>query len=973
MTSEHLETNNLPRVYTASTIFTSLEYKEPVLFALCLEATKYGAKTAARRGTAPRKRAPSLSFITTLSANDDGGRSRITHERSAEKVDKLREWMARTSKADKSHGCRGSIFLKNAIISAHEFDECEFSISMGENVIWYLKAENSQSKLLWMRSVVRETVQNDSDYSSTSTKSHSRNPSISSVHASSSTNPKNDDESTKLFATKLSELEAYRTMCKDQMKSIERLLEQGGVSSIVPQATILSVKATHLALIVNINHIVDLIKTSKVVLPDTPSTPPTSSSSAPPVREPLCATRSVSSSGLRRPSVEQEYISDDNSTMTASTVLARPDIDVTSDCDEFYDADEFDVEARNEETTEKKESDDKGNGNEQATEKDVEEEEVTSSKGPSFRLEGSPVTGHYDNMSVSQEHGLFSTIDKLALEQLKYALAGVEDNVWSLFAEDGPMRMYTRQIEEGGLPVDPLKATHSVDGVTALEFMHYFYDAQYKMQWDHTLEEMSVVEHIAPDSVVLHQKHKTIWPAAPRESLFVSHIRRVDEHKRDGAHDLYIVCNRDVQRQDVPLGSSSAVRVGLTVSMVCETIVKDPHIDRKLTRDDVKCNIIYVSQVHPGGWVPTAALRHVYKKEYPKFLRTFTEFEFHLGTGYIYLANQYDHEVFRKITVAREENEKIGLVIVLQNVTDEEKYSMALDTVRCYAKRFGYGCHVIHAETEKEIAGKCDQKDFMFRRHCVLSLKMRSIPDQWLLFLDGDMGVINPNHLIENFIPKEQETQIVFYDRIMNHEVMAGSYLVRNSHWSRQFLMFWANFERKLPDSFHGSDNGAVHSVILEKGLSELKAEKEFCERTFWQKSKDYSDLATFEVCAQQILKANREKMKEIRILEKGRFAWARDGWLTNSVWSDSDFIFHGWQKKRKDKLIFAMWHSPIVYENPFNMSLCSGDKAHLNWRYKNTFIGSVVDVDRQILSAIQEQKQDYEKRLNVVNKLKKH
>lgn len=78
------------------------------------------------------------------------------------------------SKCDKAHGCRGSIFLKNAIIAvshlflskfiklsyfqAHEFDECEFSIGMGENVIWYLKAENSQSKLLWMRSVVRETV-----------------------------------------------------------------------------------------------------------------------------------------------------------------------------------------------------------------------------------------------------------------------------------------------------------------------------------------------------------------------------------------------------------------------------------------------------------------------------------------------------------------------------------------------------------------------------------------------------------------------------------------------------------------------------------------------------------------------------------------------------------------------------------------------------------------------------------------------
>ncbi|WKX92246.1 hypothetical protein Q1695_010352 [Nippostrongylus brasiliensis] len=210
---------------------------------------------------------------------------------------------------------------------------------------------------------------------------------------------------------------------------------------------------------------------------------------------------------------------------------------------------------------------------------------------------------------------------------LRYALAGVENNVWTLFAEDGAMKMYTREeTVEGGLPVDPLKAVHEVQGVTALEFMHYFYDDRYKMDWDHTLNGMNVVERISPDTMVLHQKHKTVWPAAPRESLFVSHIRRVDEFKSNGAHDLYIVCNKDVTRDDVPVTSSSGVRVGLSVSMICETIIKNGKASSEISRNDVLCKIIYVSQVHPGGWVPTAALRHVYKKEYPKFLRTFTSY-----------------------------------------------------------------------------------------------------------------------------------------------------------------------------------------------------------------------------------------------------------------------------------------------------------------------------------------------------------
>nr|CAD2128872.1 unnamed protein product [Meloidogyne enterolobii] len=65
----------------------------------------------------------------------------------------------------------------------------------------------------------------------------------------------------------------------------------------------------------------------------------------------------------------------------------------------------------------------------------------------------------------------------------------------------------------------------------------------------------------------------------------------------------------------------------------------------------------------------------------------------------------------------------------------------------------------------------------MFRRHCVVVEWMSQHSEfEWILFIDGDMAVVNPNHSLFEYINGEQ---IIFYDRIYNHEIMAGSYLVK--------------------------------------------------------------------------------------------------------------------------------------------------------------------------------------------------
>ena len=49
----------------------------------------------------------------------------------------------------------------------------------------------------------------------------------------------------------------------------------------------------------------------------------------------------------------------------------------------------------------------------------------------------------------------------------------------------------------------------------------------------------------------------------------------------------------------------------------------------------------------------------------------------------------------------------------------------------------------------------------------------------YILYIDADMGVINPCHTIQEYIDPDPTTQIIFYERYYDHEIAAGSYLVK--------------------------------------------------------------------------------------------------------------------------------------------------------------------------------------------------
>lgn len=169
------------------------------------------------------------------------------------------------------------------------------------------------------------------------------------------------------------------------------------------------------------------------------------------------------------------------------------------------------------------------------------------------------------------DHPLWPEVDKITNEQLYYARLEVGEGGeggWELFAEEGEMRLFKREVEIDGLVCDPLKAVHIVKGVTAHELCYHFFSPDVRWDWENTLESMKMVEEVNPNTLVFHQIHKRVWPAAQRDAVFWSHIRKISHIPpatmvaKDGStlhlRDIWLVCNKSTDVHDIPVSHSSS-------------------------------------------------------------------------------------------------------------------------------------------------------------------------------------------------------------------------------------------------------------------------------------------------------------------------------------------------------------------------------------------------------------------------------
>ncbi|KIH55106.1 hypothetical protein ANCDUO_14741 [Ancylostoma duodenale] len=124
---------------------------------------------------------------------------------------------------------------------------------------------------------------------------------------------------------------------------------------------------------------------------------------------------------------------------------------------------------------------------------------------------------------------------------------------------------------------------------------------------------------------------------------------------------------------------------------------------------------------------------------------------------------------------------KIAILDVIEADTATVFYQHAMMSVACYARAQGYEFRIVFSSNYSQ---QCPHKDVYLRRHCVVAHVLPQY--HTILYIDADMGVVNPKRRIEEYI--DEGTEIAFFDRFYNWEVAAGSYIVKNTQWTQKFL-----------------------------------------------------------------------------------------------------------------------------------------------------------------------------------------
>uniref|UniRef100_A0A8C1W6Q1 Ceramide transfer protein n=1 Tax=Cyprinus carpio TaxID=7962 RepID=A0A8C1W6Q1_CYPCA len=529
------------------------------------------------------------------------------------------------SQDEREYGCRGSLCLSKAVITPHEFDECRLDISVNDSV-WYLRAQDPEHRNQWIDSIEQHRA--ESGYGSESSlRRHGSMLSLTSATSGYSATSTSSFKKGHSLREKLAEMETFRdilcrqvdtlqkyfdgcadAVTKDELQrdkiveddedgfpntrsdgeflhnnngSKEKLfqcLSHKGINGIDFKGEAITFKATTAGILATLSHCIDLM-----------------------VKREDSWQKRLDKEMEKRRRVEDAYKSA-LSELKMKSHFGGPDYEEGPNSlineDEFFDAVEAALDRQDK----------------------IEEQVCKYRHSPPVsqtRLKPSPRLKY-----KSEGHDLcsdllvllcFGQVEEMVQNHMTYSLQDVGgDANWQLVVEEGEMKVYRREVEENGIVLDPLKATHCVKGVTGHELCHYFWDTDVRNDWETTVENFNIVETLSDNAIIIYQTHKVRGAHA-----FSKALPRRDRIDCDGVFCVLV-------RVESP--NNRCVRAKINIAMICQTLVSPPEGDKEISRDNILCKITYVANVNPGGWAPASVLRAVAKREYPKFLKRFTSY-----------------------------------------------------------------------------------------------------------------------------------------------------------------------------------------------------------------------------------------------------------------------------------------------------------------------------------------------------------
>ncbi|XP_073242130.1 ceramide transfer protein-like isoform X2 [Porites lutea] len=524
------------------------------------------------------------------------------------------------SEYDTAFGCRGSMSVAKATIQPHEFDDCRFDVSVND-CMYYLRAPDAETRQKWVDGLEAVKAAESGYGSESSLRKGGSMLSLTSVTSLSTTASSSSFKKGRGLREKLMELETFRDIVCQQIDTLQSYFDACA-------GTGANHKSQHAD-----NHDNDIFGSNDGLDHDADdemdelSTTPT----------PATFNQVICNRGNRRATSD----SFDNSAAKLSIANAKG-VDFRGESITFKATTagilatlQHCVDIMNKREDHWQRRLDKEIEKRKKAEAAVKTAVINARKqafigGPDFEedFQGSTFVPPSELTEEEPDHRLKAEVNKNVKECLQIVLENVDDN-WNLVYEDGEMKVYRRDYEEGGIVLDPMKATHTVKGVTAREMAHYFYDKDVRMDWESTLESTKVLEQLSDSTLIIHQIYKRVWPSSQRDTVFLSHIREISaydagERQENEVGRPWIVCNYSIDHPDAP--TNKYIRAVAVVSLFCQTLIEPREEGMKLNRDHISCKITYTANVNPGGWAPPSVVRAVSKREYPKFLRKISSF-----------------------------------------------------------------------------------------------------------------------------------------------------------------------------------------------------------------------------------------------------------------------------------------------------------------------------------------------------------